>query len=102
VLNGPYLTSMAATSDGGVLAAGLGEGDGQFVTRFTAAGGSVWTFEVGKMFEDPSMGAAALSISSAGNSFIIGGSNDGTTDFDPGPAIDPVFGNLSYVSRFTF
>ncbi len=102
VLNGPYLNSIAATSDGGVLAGALGADGGAFVTRFTAAGGSVWTFEVGKMFEDPTMGAAALSISSAGNAFIIGGSNDGTTDFDPGPAIDPVFGNLSYVSRFTF
>ena len=48
------------------------------------------------------MGAAALSISSAGNTFMIGGSSDGTADFDPGPAIDPVFGDLSFVSRFTF
>jgi hypothetical protein len=36
-----------------------------------------------KMFEDPSMGAAALSISSAGSAFIVGGTNDGTTTSIP-------------------
>jgi hypothetical protein len=95
-VNGPYLNSIAATSDGGVLAGALGADGGAFVTRFTAAGGSVWTFDSG------GMSTSTLSLSSAGSAFMIGGSNSGTADFDPGPAIDPVFGDITFVSRFTF
>jgi hypothetical protein len=74
----------------------LGADGGAFVTRFTAAGGSVWTFDSG------GMSTSTLSLSSAGSAFMIGGSNSGTADFDPGPAIDPVFGDITFVSRFTF
>ena len=96
-VNGPYLNSIAATSDGGLLAAGLSEDDGLFVTRLTTSGASVWSFELG------ASQASALSISSAGNSFVVGGSsNDGTVDVDPGPAVDLIFGEVSFVSRFTF
>jgi len=95
-LNGPNLDSIAATADGGVLAAGMGENGGAFVSRFTATGGSVWTFAAGEAQ------ASALSISSAGSAFMIGGTSFGTVDLDPGPAIDPVFGDITFLSRFTF
>ncbi len=95
-VNGPYITSIAATTDGGVLAAGSGLGSGSFVTRFTAAGASVWSFSFGGDVTNP------LSISTAGNTFLIGGNSSGSADFDPGPAIDPIFGDISFVSRFTF
>jgi hypothetical protein len=95
-INGPYLNAMAATPDGGLLTAGLSDDYGMFVTRLTPTGTSVWSFEVG------SGQAGALSVSSAGNGFLIGGASTGTVDFDPGPAIDPIFGEISFVSRFTF
>ena len=96
-VNGPDLNSIAATADGGVLVGGLDADSGAFVTRFDAAGASIWSFASG------GMQASTLSLSSAGNTFMIGGSNGGgTSDFDPGPAVDPIFGEISFVSRFTF
>ncbi len=96
-VNGTMLNALAATSDGGLLAAGLSDDSGVFVTRLTTAGTSIWSFEIG-----PSQ-VTALSVSSAGNNFLVGGtSNGGTVDFDPGPAIDPLFGEITFVSRFTF
>ena len=68
-----------------------------FLTRLTPAGVSIWSFAVGGGH------AVALSTSSAGNGFVVGGtSNGGTVDFDPGPGVDPLFGEISFVSRFTF
>jgi hypothetical protein len=96
-VNGPYLSSIAATPDGGVLAAGSSENYGMFVTRLGPTGSSIWSFEVG-----PGQ-ASALSISSSGTGFMVGGTSaGGTVDFDPGAAIDPIFGEISFVSRFTF
>jgi len=95
-INGPYLSSMVATADGGVLAAGIASDRGSLVTHFAADGSSVWSFSVGGDL------TRALSISAAGNTMLIGGTNSGTADFDPGPSIDPIFGDISFVSRFTF
>ena len=95
-VNGAYLNSMAATADGGVLVAGIASDRGSLVTHFTADGASVWSFSLGGDL------TRVLSISAAGNTMLIGGANSGTADFDPGPAIDPVFGDISFVSRFTF
>jgi hypothetical protein len=95
-VNGANLNSNAATSDGGVLVAGIASDRGSLVTRFTADGASVWSFSLGGDL------ARVLSISAAGNTMLIGGANLGTGDFDPGPAIDPIFGDISFVSRFTF
>jgi outer membrane protein assembly factor BamB len=95
-VNGPSLNSIAATSDGGVLAAGIASDRGSLVTRFTADGASVWSFSLGGDL------ARVLSISAAGSTMVIGGTDSGTADFDPGPGIDPIFGDISFVSRFTF
>jgi hypothetical protein len=95
-MNGPSLSTIAATADGGVLAAGGGVDVGSFVTRLTAAGASVWSFALG------GESTGVLFVSSASNSFLVSGSSSGTADFDPGPAIDPVFGDITFVSRFTF
>ena len=98
-INGPFLSWIAVTPDGGVLAEGA-NGDlgtpGSFVTRLTADGGSVWSFPLG------GESTGVLFISSGSNFFLASGSSSGTVDFDPGPAIDPVFGDITFVSRFTF
>ena len=43
-VNGVNLNSIAATSDGGVLVAGIALDRGSLVTRFAADGASVWSF----------------------------------------------------------
>jgi hypothetical protein len=95
-INGPYQNSMVATADGGVLVAGIASDRGSLVTHIAADGSSVWSFSLGGDLTRP------LSISASGNTMLVGGTNSGTADFDPGPAIDPVFGDISFVSRFTF
>jgi hypothetical protein len=96
LINGPYLNTIAATADGGVLAEGVGGDVGSFVTRLTAAGASVWSFALG------GDSTGLLFISSGSGFFLVSGASSGTADFDPGPAIDPVFGDITFVSRFTF
>jgi hypothetical protein len=67
-----------------------------FATRLTSAGGSAWTFSFG------SGSTSIMSLSASAGGFIIGGGTSGTVDFDPGPSIDPVYGDVSYLARFTF
>ena len=95
-INGPSLARIAATADGGVLGAGVGADIGSFVTRLTATGASVWSFAIG------GDSTGVLYVSSGSSFFLVSGSSSGTADFDPGPAIDPVFGDITFVSRFTF
>ncbi len=94
VLSSASIVAMASTPDGGAIVAG--SASQAYVTRLTPAGDSVWTFPVG----DQSVSATALA--SSGTSFAVGGISSGTQDFDPGPSIDLVFGDVAFVSRFNF
>jgi hypothetical protein len=97
VLNQLGINSMASTADGGVAAAGWSSTTPMvFATRLTSAGGSAWTFSFG------SGSTSIMSLSASAGGFIIGGGTSGTVDFDPGPSIDPVYGDVSYLARFTF
>jgi len=94
VLSGASVDTMASAPDGGVIVTGS---SGQaFVSRLTPNGDSVWTVPIG----DSSV--SVQSVASSGTSFAIAGSSSGTEDFDPGPSLDLLFGDLSFVSRFTF
>ena len=85
---------MAPAPDGGVIA--VGTSSAAFVTRLTATGASVWTFPFGN---SP---VTLTSVSSNATTFAVGGTSSGTQDFDPSPAIDLLFGDIAFVSRFTF
>jgi hypothetical protein len=41
-------------------------------------------------------------IASAGNRFAVAGTSSGTVDMDPGPDLSLIYGDVAYVSRFTF
>ncbi len=85
---------MAPTPDGGVLA--IGTSSSGFVSRLSASGASLWTVPVGNAQVIPTSGSANATA------FAIGGTSSGTQDFDPGPAIDLLFGDIAFVSRFNF
>jgi hypothetical protein len=94
VLNGAQLAVMASAPDGGVIL--TGSSNQAFVTRLTPNGDSVWTMPIG----DGSI--AVNSLTSTGTSFAVTGNFGGTQDLDPGPSIDLLFGDVSFVSRFKF
>ena len=85
---------VAAAPDGGVIA--VGKGTSPFVTRLDPDGNSIWTFAPPPSFP------AIYSIASAGSRFAVASTSSGTVDMDPGPSIDPVYGDIAYVSRFSF
>ncbi len=93
-LNGVTLTALAPANDGGVLAAGAGAP--ALVARLAPNGDAVWTTVVG------GAGSTALSLAAAGNRFVVAGHSSGSNDFDPGIGVDPVNGNLSFVSLFSY
>ncbi len=94
VLPSASIAAMASAPNGGVIAGGA---NGQaFVTRLTANGDSVWTFPIG----DSSVTLTAVATSAT--AFTVAGISSGTQDFDPGPGIDLVFGDVAFVSRFNF
>jgi hypothetical protein len=92
-LNGVALTALAATTDGGVLAAGTGAPS--LVARLTGGGDAVWTTTVG------GAGTDALSLAAAGDRFVVAGHSSGSNDFDPSNGVDEIDGSLSFVSLFT-
>ena len=94
VLDQVQVVALAGTPDGGVIAAG--QVGGTFVTRLTADGGSVWTFGAGDNFGN------IRSVASAGGAFVVAGTNSGSGDFDPGPDYDLIYGDVTFISRFTF
>ncbi len=94
VLNSSRIVEMASAPDGGVVAAAISTQG--FVTRLTASGDSVWTLPVG----DSSV--SVTSIGSNATSFAVAGTSSGTQDFDPGPGLDLIFGDIAFVSRFNF
>jgi hypothetical protein len=95
VLSGTSVGPIAAAPDGGVIVEGTTFNQ-SFVARLTPNGDSVWTVPIG----DSSV--ALDTIASAGTWFSIGGNSSGTQDLDPGPSMDLLFGDVSFVSRFRF
>jgi hypothetical protein len=95
VLNATMVNGMASAADGGVVAIAA-SGQQGMVTRLTASGDAVWTFPVGDGV--PSLTSIAIS----GTSLAVAGFSFGTEDFDPSPGVDLLFGDIAYVSRFTF
>lgn len=93
-LSGSRIAAMAPGPDGGVLA--IGASASGFVSRLSASGASLWTIPTGNAQVIPTSGSANATA------FAIGGTSSGTQDFDPGPAIDLLFGDIAFVSRFNF
>jgi hypothetical protein len=42
------------------------------------------------------------SLATSATAFTVAGISSGTQDFDPGPGVDLVFGDVAFVSRFNF
>ncbi len=97
VLSTSPISAMAPAPDGGVIAAG--SATTRFVTRLTASGASVWTIPFGDGLNQQ---VSLTSINSNATSFVVGGTSSGTQDFDPSPAVDLLFGDIAFVSRFSF
>jgi hypothetical protein len=88
------INSIAGTADGGVLA--TGGTSGAFVTKLNSDGTSAWTFLSG------GPGTEGLTVAAQGGRFAVAGISSGSGDFDPGAGMDIVFGDIVYLSRFTF
>jgi hypothetical protein len=91
VLDQMQVVSLAGAPDGGVVA-----GTATVVSRITADGASVWTFNAGDG------GSFVRSVASAGGGFVVAGTSSGSQDFDPGPDLDLIYGDVLFVSRYTF
>jgi len=87
--------SLAATSDGGVLAGA--NYVGSLVTKLNADGTPAWSFAPGS-----SVHASVQTVAARGGSFAVAGISYGSGDFDPGATMDLVLGDIIYLSRFTF
>jgi hypothetical protein len=59
-------------------------------------GSSAWTFTTGT----DSSNARSVAASSTG--FALAGTSSGSGDFNPGAGIDTVFGDVTFLSRYTF
>jgi hypothetical protein len=93
-VSGVSIVSLASTSDGGVL--GVGTASGAFVTKLNSDGTAGWTFASG----NPASSARA--VAARGTSFALAGFSSGSGDFNPGTGFDIVFGDIVYLSRFSF
>ena len=89
------IRALAAAPDGGVIGISQQYG-GAFTTRLTSDGASVWSFVAG------GGSTSASSVASRGTRFAISGNSSGTVDVDPTADVDIIFGDVSYVSRYTF
>jgi hypothetical protein len=69
---------------------------GAFATRLTSNGAAVWSFLAG------GESTGSHRVSSRGVRFAISGTSSGTADIDPTPGVDIIFGDVSYVSRYSF
>ena len=86
---------LAGAPDGGVIAAA--SGNGALVARLSPDGVGVWTFGIG------AEQTTIRTVAARGGSFSISGSTGGgSADFNPGPDVDPIYGDVVYVSRFRF
>ena len=95
VINDQSVNGLAPTPDGGVIGIGNQYG-GAFATRLTTDGGSVWSFLAG------GSSTYSSSVTSRGTRFAIAGNSSGTADIDPTSGVDIIFGDVTYVSRYTF
>jgi len=95
VLAGQPIHGLATAPDGGVVGIGQEYG-GALVTRLTSDGGSVWSFLAG------GSSTYASSVASRGTRFAIAGTSSGTVDIDPTASVDIMFGDVAFVSRYTF
>jgi len=84
---------LAGTADGGVL--GMSGLPQSIVTRLVPDGTPRWTFTV-----DGS--STTGSVAARGSSFALAGINSASSDFDPGPGVDVVPGDVLFLSRFAF
>lgn len=89
------ISGLAPTPDGGVIGVSDQFG-GAFTTRLTTDGAAVWSFDAG------GESTYAFQVASRGTRFAIAGSNSGTADIDPTAGVDIIFGEVAYVSRYTF
>jgi hypothetical protein len=90
--------SLGATPDGGVLGVGAAYASSAagLVIKLGADGKAAWTFAFGSGQTNPRM------VTSRGADFAVAGISSGSGDFDPGAAFDIVFGDIVFLSRFTF
>jgi hypothetical protein len=93
-VSGVSILSLAGTSDGGVL--GVGASSGAFVTKLNIDGTAAWTFASGNG------GTSARAVAARGTSFALAGLSSGSGDFNPGSGFDIVFGDIVFMSRFSF
>jgi hypothetical protein len=66
------------------------------VTKLGPDGKPGWTFAIGGTSTVPN------SVAARGATFAVAGTSHGSEDFDPGTGIDVVFGDIIFLSRFTF
>lgn len=96
-VGGAACGSHASTSPDGGAGGGRGGAGGGL-----ADGSAGWTFAFG------GVDTSADSVAARGNTFVVAGANqitgseDGAGDFDPGAGTQILFGNIRYLSRFTF
>jgi len=88
------LQALTSTPDGGVIA--IATQSSPFVTRLNTDGGAIWSFAPGSSSTFPQM------LASGAGRFAVAGTNSGNTDMDPGPDLDLVYGDIAFVSRYSF
>ena len=67
-----------------------------FVTKLSSDGGSGWSFAPG------SSNTVLESVAAGASTFAIAGHHSGSADFNPGPGMDIIFGDVTFLSRFAF
>jgi hypothetical protein len=88
------ISSLAGTADGGVLAASsLGN---LLVTKLNADRSAAWTLRAGND------STSVRSLAARGASFAVAGTHSGSADFNPGPGVDIVYGDITFLSRYGF
>jgi hypothetical protein len=96
------IVSLAATPDGVLVAGGANPfvfpspPPGAFLTKLKADGTAAWTLAAG------GSSTSAHAVAASGTGFALSGVNSGSADFDPSAGVDIVFGDATFLSRYTF
>jgi hypothetical protein len=97
------VVSLATTPDGGVLAAAAGfdafsssQPVGAVVTKLAADGTSTWTLGSGGQPTN------ARIVAAGATGFVLSGTSSGSSDFNSGAGVDIVFGDVTFLSRYTY